>query len=330
MSAPVLEVTDLRCHFMLRGGFAARREVLRAVDGVSFSVRAGRTFGLVGESGCGKTTLARAVLRLIEPTGGSVRLEGREVTSLPGRALKPLRRRMQMVFQDPNASLPPRRTVGKTLREPLETHGIGARDERDRRVADLLETVGLDAGAAGRYPHEFSGGQRQRIAIARALAPKPRLLVADEAVSGLDVSVQSQILNLLAELRQRLGLAIVFISHDLAVVQHVADDVGVMYLGRLVETAPVRRLFAMPAHPYTRALLDAMPVPDPARSRRHRPLAGEVPSPTDPPPGCPFHPRCPEAMDVCRRRVPRTIDVGSAEEPHLVDCHLHDPGTGRR
>jgi oligopeptide/dipeptide ABC transporter ATP-binding protein len=330
MTAKLLDVTDLRRHFSVPGGMLGRRPPLRAVDGVSFSLLPGRTFGLVGESGCGKSTLARAILRLIEPTGGSVRLNGRELTTLSHRALKPMRRRMQMIFQDPNSSLSPRRTVGRSLREPLDVHSIGERGERAARVAELLAEVGLDAGAAERYPHEFSGGQRQRIAIARALALRPQLLIADEAVSSLDVSVQSQVLNLLADVQDRLGLGMVFISHDLAVVQHVADDIGVMYLGRLVERAPVQRIFAMPAHPYTRALLEVLPVPDPARARRRRPLPGEVPSPIDPPAGCPFHTRCPEAMEVCRRRAPATIDIGTDAEPHLVNCHLHDPERGRR
>jgi peptide/nickel transport system ATP-binding protein/oligopeptide transport system ATP-binding protein len=328
MTPALLEVVDLKRHFDAPVGAFGRRVPLRAVDGVSFTVSPGRTFGLVGESGCGKTTLARTILRLIEPTAGAVRLDGRDVTSLSRRALKPLRRRMQMVFQDPYASLPPRRTIARSLREPLDAHGVGARRERGARVTELLRMVGLDPAAGERYPHEFSGGQRQRIAIARALALRPRLLVADEAVSSLDVSVKSQVLNLLADLQDRFGLGMVFISHDLAVVQHVADDVGVMYLGRLVETAPVRRMFAMPAHPYTRALLDAVPVPDPQRAPHRGALPGEVPSPAEPPAGCPFHTRCPEAMDVCRRRAPRTIDIGTTEEPHVVRCHLHDPGAG--
>jgi oligopeptide/dipeptide ABC transporter ATP-binding protein len=322
---PLLEVTDLRRHFTLRRGAAGRAHELRAVDGVSFRLDPGRTFGLVGESGCGKTTLARVALRLIEPTAGTVRLDGEDITALPQGALKPIRRRMQMVFQDPNASLPPRRTVGQTLREPLDAHRIGTRRERGHRVAELLAMVGLDAAAANRYPHEFSGGQRQRIAIARALALRPRLLVADEAVSGLDVSIKAQLLNLLADLQQQMGLGMLFISHDLAIVQQVADTVGVMYLGRLVETAPARRLFARPAHPYTRALLDAVPAHDAANAGRGRLPHGEPPSPIDPPSGCPFHPRCPEAMDVCRRRAPRTIEWTDHGESQRVNCHLHDP-----
>jgi oligopeptide/dipeptide ABC transporter ATP-binding protein len=326
MSAPLLEVSSLSRDFALRGGWPRRRAMLRAVDGVSFTLSEGRTFGLVGESGCGKTTLARAVLRLIEPSTGSVRLQGREITALSRRQMKSVRRRMQMVFQDPYASLPPRLPVGRTLREPMDVHRLGERGRRNDRVAELLDTVGLDAGAAARYPHEFSGGQRQRIAIARALASRPRLLIADEAVASLDVSVKSAIVNLLGDLQRRFGIGMVFISHDLAIEQHVADEIGVMYLGRLVEIAPVTRLFSMPAHPYTRSLLDAVPVPDPARTRNRGPLPGEVPSSVERPSGCPFHTRCPEAFDLCRRRAPRTINVGTREEPHLVDCHLHDFG----
>ncbi|MDX1625986.1 MAG: ATP-binding cassette domain-containing protein, partial [Wenzhouxiangellaceae bacterium] len=274
MTGVLLEVRGLTRHFRpRRRPFARREPPVRAVDGVDLALRAGASYGLVGESGCGKSTLARAILRLIEPTSGSVQLDGTEITALGPRALRQARRDMQMVFQDPWASLSPRRTVGQTLREPLDVHGIGARRRRPSRVLELLETVGLDAGAADRYPHEFSGGQRQRIAIARALAVEPKLLVADEAVSALDVSVQSQVLNLLADLRRDRGIALLFISHDLSVVRHVCDVVGVMYLGRIVEGGPAGRVLSAPAHPYTQALIDAAPRPEPGARRIRAPLA---------------------------------------------------------
>ncbi|MGK7294929.1 MAG: ABC transporter ATP-binding protein [Candidatus Wenzhouxiangella sp. M2_3B_020] len=326
MNEALLRVEGLARHFRLRGGIPGRRPVLRAVDGVSFTLDHGRTFGLVGESGCGKTTLARAVLRLHEPTAGTVRLDGVDITGLARGALRRARRDMQMIFQDPFASLSPRRTVAQIVREPMDVHRVGEASSRRQRVAELLQRVGLDRRAMDRFPHEFSGGQRQRIAIARALAPGPKLIVADEAVSALDMSVQSQVLNLLAELQAEFGTGYLFISHDLSVVRHVSHVVGVMHLGKLVEVAPAARLFSAPAHPYTRALMDAVPEPDPSRRPARRPLRGEIPSPVDPPPGCPFHTRCPEAMPVCRTRVPRTIDVGNEGSPHRVTCHLHDRG----
>ena len=326
MTQPLLEVCDLAHHFPVRAGLLGRsRQVLRAVDGVSFELEHGRTFGLVGESGCGKSTLGRAILRLHEPTSGRVVLDGTDISALGRAALKRQRKHMQMIFQDPHASLSPRRTVGRILDEPLALHRFGDKRQRNRRVLELLDIVGLGPTARHRYPHEFSGGQRQRIGIARALAVEPKLIVADEAVSALDVSVQSQILNLLGDIQAEFGLGFVFISHDLAVVQHVSHFVGVMYLGKLVETAPVDRIYAMPAHPYTRALLDAVPVTDPTHRGKRLLLPGEVPSPLSPPPGCPFHTRCPQAMPVCRNRVPRTIDVGEVGRPHRVTCHLHDP-----
>jgi len=326
MTGPLLGVHDLARHFPVRAGLLGRsRQVLRAVDGVSFELGRGRTFGLVGESGCGKSTLGRTILRLHEPTSGRVMLDGIDITSLGQSALKRQRKNMQMIFQDPYASLSPRRTVGRILDEPLALHRFGDKPQRNRRVLELLDIVGLGPAARDRYPHEFSGGQRQRIGIARALAVEPKLIVADEAVSALDVSVQSQVLNLMGDLQTEFGLSFVFISHDLAVVQHVSHFVGVMYLGKLVETAPVERIYAVPAHPYTRALLDAVPVADPKRSGKRTILPGEVPSPLNPPPGCPFHTRCPEAMPVCRSRVPRTIDLGAEGRPHTVACHLHDP-----
>ncbi|MDT8450822.1 MAG: ATP-binding cassette domain-containing protein, partial [Wenzhouxiangellaceae bacterium] len=319
MSRPLLEIRRLVKHYPVRAGtFGRRSEPLRAVDGVSFAVESGTTFGLVGESGCGKTTLGRALLRLVEPDSGRVWLDGREITALAPAELKRARKHMQMIFQDPYASLSPRRTVAQTLREPLDLHRIGPRAGRDRRVAELLDIVGLGRAALERYPHEFSGGQRQRIAIARALAVEPKLIVADEAVSALDVSIQSQVLNLLMDLQREFGIAYVFISHDLGVVRQISHRVGVMYLGKLVELASTDRLYAEPAHPYTRALLDAVPSTDPQHHRGSRALPGEPPSPARPPPGCAFHPRCPHAMADCARLVPRTIELESSGESHRV------------
>ena len=320
----LLEVRNLKKYFPVRGG-VLRRVVaqVRAVDDVSFSIGRGRTLGLVGESGCGKSTLGRAVLRLHEPTAGEVVLDGRPVTGLKTRELRERRREMQIVFQDPYASLNPRRTVLQTLREPLDLHAIGTRAERRRRVEELLEIVGLRAQVASRYPHEFSGGQRQRIGIARALALDPKLIVADEAVSALDVSVQAQVLNLISDLQRRLGISFLFISHDLAVIQHVSHDVCVMYLGKLVETGSSDSVYAEPKHPYTRALFSAVPVPDPLRKSRRIVLPGDVPSPANPPPGCPFHTRCPEVRPECRQLMPATIDVGGGDVPHRVACHLY-------
>ncbi len=327
MTAPLLEVRDLRKHFRLRGGWPwSAPRWLRAVDGVSFEIGPGETLGLVGESGCGKSTLGRALLRLVEPTGGEVLLDGRRMADLGPRALAAQRKRIQMIFQDPYASLPPRRTVEQILREPLDWHRIGSPSDRPARVRALLERVGLGAAALPRYPHAFSGGQRQRIGIARALAVEPRLIVADEPVSALDVSIRAQILNLMADLQHELGLAFLFIAHDLAAVQHVSHRVAVMYLGEIVELAPARRLYARPAHPYTRALLDAVPQAHSGHRGHRETLRGDVPSPVDPPSGCRFHTRCPQARPVCRSMTPREIDLGDAKEPHRVRCHLHDPG----
>ena len=320
---PLLQVEHLKKYFPVKGGFLRRIVAqLKAVDDVSFTVRAHRTLGLVGESGCGKSTLGRAILRLHEPTAGRVILDGDDVTALGGEALTAKRRQMQIIFQDPYASLNPRRTVAETVREPLDVHGIGAPAERRQRVEELLEHVGLRRNVMHRYPHEFSGGQRQRVGIARAIALNPKFIVADEPVSALDVSVQSQVLNLLVELQNEFGIAFLFISHDLAVVQHVSHDVGVMYLGKLVETASAEQLYAEPRHPYTRALMSAVPTPDPKSRRQRIILPGDVPSPVHPPSGCPFHPRCPEAMDVCSKEVPRHVNAGTDARPHWVDCHL--------
>jgi peptide/nickel transport system ATP-binding protein/oligopeptide transport system ATP-binding protein len=320
----LLRVQDLKKYFPVRGGWL-RRVVgqVRAVDGVSLTVGPGRTFGLVGESGCGKSTLGRAILRLQEPTAGHVYLEGVEITALSRKEMLAQRRRMQIIFQDPFASLSPRRTVAQTIREPLDVHEIGTRAERESRVAELLDVVGMSSRVRDRYPHEFSGGQRQRIGIARALTLNPRFIVADEPVSALDVSVQSQVLNLIALLQRDHGIAFLFISHDLAVIQHVSDEIGVMYLGRLVELASARDLYKTPKHPYTRALLSAIPVPDPKSRRKRIVLAGEVPSPMNPPGGCPFHPRCPEAKAVCSAQPPQTVDLGTSGQRHQVACHLY-------
>ena len=281
---------------------------VRAVDGVSLHIGRGETLALVGESGCGKSTTARLVLRLIEPSAGTIRFDGEDITALPARALKPFRRRTGVVFQDPYASLNPRLRVGDTIREPMQVHALGSGPEQRARVEELLALVGLAPFHAQRYPHEFSGGQRQRIGIARALAAGPDLLVCDEPVSALDVSIQAQVVNLLRDLQSRLGLAMLFIAHDLGVVKHMADRVAVMYLGRIVEIAEKRTLFANPRHPYTRALLAAIPHPDPARRGQLRPLGGDVPSPAHLPAGCRFHTRCPFTTERCRREDPPLLD----------------------
>jgi oligopeptide/dipeptide ABC transporter ATP-binding protein len=322
--AALLEVRELKKYFPVRGGIFHRIiNQVRAVDGVSFSVRRGKTLGLVGESGCGKSTLGRAILRLHEPTSGQILVEGRDITGYSRDQLVAERRRMQIIFQDPFASLSPRRTVAQTIREPLDVHRIGSKAEREQRVTELLDVVGMSPQARDRYPHEFSGGQRQRVGIARALALNPDFIVADEPVSALDVSVQSQVLNLIAKLKREHGIAFLFISHDLAVIQHVSDEIGVMYLGRLVERASVGDLYGGPKHPYTRALLSAVPMPDPTRRQKRIILGGDVPSPMNPPGGCPFHTRCPDANSICGKEVPKTLNLGTAEQPHEVTCHLY-------
>lgn len=322
--ATLLDVRNLEKYFPVRGGIFQRVIAqVRAVDDVSFSIEKGRTLGLVGESGCGKSTLGRAVLRLHEPTGGRILVDGWDITGLRRNQLDEYRRRMQIIFQDPFASLSPRRTVAQIVREPLDVHRIGTPNERERRIIDLLADVGMGAEVRDRYPHEFSGGQRQRIGIARALALDPDFIVADEPVSALDVSVQSQVLNLIAGLKKKRGIAFLFISHDLAVIQHVSDEIGVMYLGRIVEQASVEDLYTEPKHPYTQALMSAIPVPDPAGKRSRIVLEGDVPSPMNPPGGCPFHTRCPQAEEICRRTAPPGVNIGSTENPHYVSCHLH-------
>jgi peptide/nickel transport system ATP-binding protein/oligopeptide transport system ATP-binding protein len=318
MSA-LLEVKGLEKHFAVRG----RRAVVHAVNGVSFDLQAGETLGVVGESGCGKSTLGRAILRLTEPSAGSISFQGEDLRALSRAALRARRRHMQMIFQDPFASLDPRLRVGAIIAEPLEIHGIGTRAERRAMVVDLLNTVGLSEDAASHYPHEFSGGQRQRIGIARALALRPELIIADEPVSALDVSIQSQILNLLVELRERFALSYIFISHDLAVVEHISDRVAVMYLGHFVEVADADALYRRPSHPYTQALIGAVPAIEPKAREAGLLVAGDLPNPENMPPGCPFHPRCPKVMAVCRTAMPEVRDIGTTGQPHLVRCHLH-------
>ncbi len=320
---PLLQVDGLRVFFPIHAGVLSRvvRQV-RAVDGVNFRVARGQTLSLVGESGSGKTTTARAVLRLIEPTEGSIQFDGIDVRALNARPLRALRRRMQVIFQDPYSSLNPRLTVQAMLSEVFRAHGIGTPRDHADRAAALLEDVGLDAEAAARYPHEFSGGQRQRLGIARALAVDPEFIVADEPVSALDVSVQAQILNLLERLQAERGLTYLFIGHDLSVVRHISDVVAVMYLGRIVEMGPTEQVFNAPVHPYTKALLDAAPTPDPRRRRERPALKGETPSPIDPPGGCPFHPRCPDAESACSTRAQVLTPCGDG---HEAACHVHAP-----
>ena len=316
----VLEVEDLKTYFPVRKGLL-RRTVgqVHAVDGVSFAIAAGETLGLVGESGCGKTTVGRTVLRLIEPTAGVIRLGGRDITRLPRAELRPLRREMQIIFQDPFSSLNPRMRAGDIVGEPLKVHGtVPARERRDR-IAALLNRVGLSAAQMDNYPHQFSGGQRQRIGVARALALNPKLIVGDEPVSALDVSIQAQVINLLTDLQRELGLSYLFISHNLAVVEHISHRIAVMYLGRIVEHTDKATLFRKPLHPYTEALLAAVPVPDPAARRAKRVLQGDVPSPLHPPAGCHFHTRCPYAEARCRSDTPRLREI---EPGHHVACHL--------
>ena len=316
MTGILLETEDLARRFVTGGGFLAPRGVIHAVNGVSLSVRRGETLAIVGESGCGKSTLARLLLRLIEPSAGRIRYEGRDLTALPAAEMRRLRSEMQFIFQDPFSALNPRMTVGAIIEEPLRVHSRLSAVDRRAKVADLMGRVGLRPGMADRYPHEFSGGQRQRIAIARALATGPKLLIGDEPVSALDVSVQAQIVNLLEDLKRDLGLTLIVISHDLAVVRHMADRVAVMYLGEIVELAPTEALFSAPRHPYTRALLSAIPVPVPGATAGRSVLGGDLPSPADPPPGCRFHTRCPHATDLCRRDRPAL-----AGGDHAVACH---------
>jgi len=317
----LVEIRDLKKYFP-----AAHGQMVRAVDGVSFFIERGETLGLVGESGCGKTTVGRCLLRLIEPTSGEIRFDEQDLLALRRGEMRTLRRRMQIIFQDPYSSLNPRLTVGEIVAEPLIIHGANNRQARRERVAELLRVVGLDPDYARRYPHQFSGGQRQRIGIARALALNPDFIVADEPVSALDVSVQAQVVNLLQDLQERFGLTYLFISHGLAVVEHISTRVGVMYLGKLVELAPAEAIYRKPLHPYTQALLAAIPVPDPEarRERAHQTqqLGGDVPTPLAPPSGCRFHPRCPHAMEQCRAMEPPLIEI---EPGHWAACFLNQP-----
>ncbi len=318
---PLLECINLRKHFPVKQGrFDPQPALLKAVDGVNLAVHEGETVGLVGESGCGKSTLARLVVGLYKPTSGDIRLEGKSLWSGKPASSFTLARKIQMVFQDPYSSLDPRMTIGATIREPLDIHGLGNTKERRTRVLELLQRVGLDPDHARRYPHEFSGGQRQRVAIARALALNPKIVVCDEPVSALDVSIQAQVLNLLGDLQTEFNLAYLFISHDLAVVSHVSDRAAVMYLGRLVELAPADQLYKDPAHPYAKVLLDAVPKPDPTLKQVPAGLTGDVPSPLNPPPGCPFHPRCPKIMDICRTRPPAWKEIAPGR---FASCFLY-------
>ena len=321
MAENLVEIRDLVKQFPVKGGLLHRQvATVNAVAGVDLDIRRGETLGLVGESGCGKTTLARILVRLLEPTSGSIQFDGQDISHLRGNALKPFRKRVQIVFQDPYSSLDPRTQVGESISEGLRIHGVSDKDERHERVKAMLELVGLQPGHTGRYPHEFSGGQRQRIGIARALILKPDLVVADEPVSALDVSVQAQVLNLLKEIQGELGLTLLFVAHNLAVVEHISDRVAVMYLGRIVELTDRDTLYRNPLHPYTEALLSAIPIPDPDRPRDRQILAGEIPSPLNPPRGCHFHPRCPIAQGgLCDVTDPPLEPLGGS---HQVACHL--------
>jgi peptide/nickel transport system ATP-binding protein len=325
---PLLEVMDLKKHFPIRSGFLSGvTGHVYAVDGVSFSIDKGETLSLVGESGCGKSTVGRAVLRLIEPTAGQVLLDGERIDDLPAARLRPLRRRMQVVFQDPFSSLNPRLKVKDILAEPITNFGLASSSaDLEARVAELLDKVRLPRDAMNRFPHEFSGGQRQRIGIARALAPGADLIICDEAVSALDVSVKAQIVNLLSDLQDELGVSLLFISHDLAIVEHITHRVAVMYLGKIVEVAEKRALFSAPKHPYTEALLSAVPLPDPTARRERVILTGDVPSPIRPPSGCRFHTRCPHAFDRCKVEEPPLKAIAPG---HLAACHLHDAASVR-
>ncbi|KZE41949.1 dipeptide/oligopeptide/nickel ABC transporter ATP-binding protein [Brevibacillus parabrevis] len=321
MTEELLVVKNLKKYYPITGGvLGGEVGVVKAVDDVSFAVKRGETLGLVGESGCGKSTTGRSLLRLIEPTAGEITFDGVNVTALSTDEMRKMRRDMQIVFQDPFASLNPRHNIEKILEEPLVVHKIGTSSERKKRVQEMLEVVGLSSYHARRYPHQFSGGQRQRIGIARALMLKPKLIVADEPVSALDVSIQSQVLNLMQDLQKEMGLTYLFIAHDLSVVRHISDRVGVMYLGRIVELTTSGQLYSNPLHPYTRALLSAVPTPDPDDVRERVILQGDVPSPANPPSGCTFHTRCPHVTEECRSTRPAFQDVGDG---HFVACHLY-------
>jgi len=325
MNNILLKTINLKKYFPIKKGVFFQKTIanLKAVDGVSIDIKKGETLALVGESGCGKSTLGRTLMRLYEPTSGDIIFDSQNITRIPQNKLKPLRKNIQMIFQDPYASLNPRMTVGSIIAEPLKTHGFGTRNERRHKIFELMDTVGLNPSYIRRYPHEFSGGQRQRIGIARTLALNPKLIIADEPISALDVSIQAQIINLLIELQIYFGLSYIFITHDLSVVKHISTRVAVMYLGKIVELAPTYELFKQPLHPYTEALLSAIPVPDPTFEKMRRSqriiLTGDIPSPIDPPKGCAFHTRCPKKFDRCMIEEPKLQQIGNTK----VACHLY-------
>lgn len=322
MSEPLLKVEHLKKYYPIEKEWFGRspRQFVKAVDDISFSVQMGETFGLVGESGCGKSTTGRSLLRLIEPTEGRVVFDGQDITALSQEELRRKRKDMQIVFQDPFSSLDPRHTIQRILEEPLIVHGVGDRKDRQKMICQLIDVVGLTESHLRRYPHQFSGGQRQRIGIARALSLKPKLIIADEPVSALDVSIQSQVVNLLQDLQEEFGLTYIFIAHDLSIVKHICDRVAVMYLGRIVEIAEKNKLYSVPQHPYTQALLSAVPQPDPDIKAERIILQGEVPSPANAPIGCAFHTRCPKVMDICRSKRP---ELAETEDGHQTACHLY-------
>ena len=317
----LIEVKDLKKWFYVGKNGAGKRKALRAVDGVSFFINNREVMGLVGESGCGKTTCGKMLLRIIDPTSGSIFFDNEEITNLDKRRMQRFRRRMMIIYQDPFGSLDPRMRIGKAIAEPLEVHNISSPREREEKVIELMEKVGLSSDQINRYPHEFSGGQRQRIGIARALATNPEFIVADESVSALDVSIQAQIINLMKELQEEFGLTLLFVAHDLSVVKHICDRVAVMYLGKIMEMADKKSLFSNPKHPYTQALLSAIPIPDPRQRKKHDILMGDVPSPVNPPAGCRFHTRCPKVMDICRVEEPLLKEISPG---YFVACHLYN------
>jgi len=322
MQQQLLEVNGLKKYFDIKGGVLGKKVgEVKAVDGISFEVKKGETLGIVGESGCGKSTTGKSILRLIEPTEGEVKFEGKDLLSLGSEDMRKMRRDIQIIFQDPYASLNPRHTVEKIIGEPLLVYGMKSSKERKARVKELLEVVGLQEHHGSRYPHQFSGGQRQRIGIARALANNPKLIICDEPVSALDVSVQSQILNLMEDLQKEFDLTYIFIAHDLSVVKHISNRIGVMYLGKMVELANKDELYDDPKHPYTQALLSAIPNPDPDEAKERIILRGDVPSPSNPPKGCPFNTRCPKVMSICRESTPHFQEI---DEEHYVACHLYE------